>query len=81
MCCGLLNYFREKEECKGPMVLKKGTLALYKMSFIMQCQKLIKIETFISAFTYFYTLPYFVPNTFALESEGCGLSFSKLGVK
>lgn len=77
MCCGLLDYLRVKGESKSQMVLKKGTLALYKVFFIIQGQKYIKIDTFISVFIF----PYFILNTIAFESKGHGFGLGRLWVK
>lgn len=77
MCCGLLDYLRVKGESKSQMVLKKGTLALYKVFFMIKGQKYVKIDTFISVFTF----PYFILNIIAFESKDHGFGLERLWVK
>lgn len=68
----------ERRERTRDMVLKKGTSVLYKIFSIIQCQKFIKIENFISIFKHFYTLSCFILNIIALELKGFGLLIWKV---
>lgn len=58
-------------------MLKCAVVYFYKGFFIIQGQKYIKIDTFISVFTF----PYFILNTIAFESKGHGFSLGRLWVK
>lgn len=68
----------ERRERTRDMLLKKGTSVFYKIFFIIQCQKFIKIETFTSVFKHFYTLSCFILNIIALELKGHGLQIWKV---